>query len=391
MAWNNAAAKQNEGCAPQAPLSGQESIQPTQNSLSGSQMCGGLDRRAKLVDSFYGCIIGKSNALNQVMELVRTVGPTESTALIEGETGTGKELIAGAIHEHSPRRNRSFVKLNCSAIPVGLIESELFGHERGAFTGAFTRKLGRFEVADRGTLFLDEIGDLPLEVQTKLLRVLQEQEFERLGSAVTQRVNVRLIAATNCNLAFMVRDKRFRSDLYYRLNVFPIAVPALRDRPEDIAPLVAHFVETFGRSMKKNILEVPQEAMRAMEEYSWPGNIRELRNFIERSVILTQGPILRAPLKHLVSPPKMTVGNPVTLKDAERAHICRTLEETRGVVAGPRGAAARLGIKRSTLYFRMRKLGIVLPHRSHFTDRASGNDSEASALVKAGPMKLLSA
>ena len=312
----------------------------------------------RLVEDCLAGIVGTSGALNQVVDLVRTVAPTESTVLIEGETGTGKELIARAIHDQSPRRNRPFVKLNCAAIPLGLIESELFGHERGAFTGAVARRAGRFEAADRGTLFLDEIGDLPLELQAKLLRVLQEQEFERLGSSVTQRVNVRLIAATHRDLAAMVHEKQFRSDLYYRLNVFPVPVPPLRERLEDIPLLVMHFVRTCASRMGKHIDKVSNEAMEALIQYSWPGNIRELENFIERSVILSPGSTLCPPLAYLKQTPKSDNGTAVTLEDAERAHICKTLEQTKWRVGGSRGAAVRLGIKRSTLYFRMRKLGI---------------------------------
>jgi len=288
-----------------------------------------------------------------------------STVVIQGETGTGKELIAQMIHRHSARSNRSFVKLNCAAIPLELLESELFGYERGAFTGALNRKTGRFEAADQGSLFLDEIGDIRIELQAKLLRVLQEGEFERLGGNQTLRVNVRVIGATHRDLDELVSSGEFRSDLYYRLNVFPIRIPALRERREDIAPLVMHYVSMFAESMNKNIREVPEEALRAMEDYAWPGNIRELRNFIERSVILSQGPTLHVPLKDLRQAPSVVAGTPVTMKDAEREHICRTLQETKGIVAGPRGAATRLGIKRSTLYFRMRKLGISLPERAY--------------------------
>lgn len=312
----------------------------------------------RLAEDHLSGVVGASGALNQVVDLVRTVAPTESTVLIEGETGTGKELIARAIHGYSPRRNRPFVTLNCAAIPLGLMESELFGHERGAFTGAVARRAGRFEAADRGTLFLDEIGDLPLELQSKLLRVLQEQEFERLGSSVTQRVNVRLIAATHRDLAAMVHEKQFRSDLYYRLNVFPVPVPPLRERFDDIPLLVMHFVRTYASRMGKHIDEVSNEVMEALIQYPWPGNIRELQNFIERSVILSPGSTLCPPLTHLKRTPKSDNGTAVTLEDAERAHICKTLEQTKWVVAGSRGAAVRLGIKRSTLYFRMRKLGI---------------------------------
>jgi formate hydrogenlyase transcriptional activator len=303
-------------------------------------------------------IIGTSGPLQEVLELVRTVAPTNSTVLIDGETGTGKELIARAVHEHSSRRGCPFVKLNCAAIPLGLLESELFGHERGAFTGAVARKVGRFELADHGTLFLDEIGELPLELQAKLLRVLQEREFERLGGTRTLRADVRLIAATNCDLAALVSQKRFRSDIYYRLNVFPIPVPPLRDRVEDIPLLVRHFVRKFADQIGKKIDEVPSEVLEALVNHPWPGNIRELENFIERSVILTSGNVLRPPLESLKRTVELESPRPITLAEAERDHIRRTLEYTRGVVAGPNGAAARLRIKRSTLYFRMQKLGI---------------------------------
>ncbi len=315
-------------------------------------------RKCRADDNGFSGIVGAGEAIRKVLELVRTVAPTNSTALIEGETGTGKELIARAIHEHSTRRDRPFVKLNCAAIPLGLLESELFGHERGAFTGAVARKVGRFECADQGTLFLDEIGDIPLELQPKLLRVLQEGEFERLGSTQTLRVNVRLIAATHCDLAALVLKDGFRSDLYYRLNVFPIPVPALRERMEDIPLLVRHFVETFAEQMGKQMKEVPVEVMRALVSHPWPGNIRELQNFIERSVILTSGEVLQAPLGDLRRNVSAEPAKAITLEEAERAHIRKTLEQTRWVVAGPNGAAARLGIKRSTLYFRMQKLGI---------------------------------
>ena len=303
-------------------------------------------------------IVGSSAALREVLDLVRTVAPTNSTVLIEGETGTGKELIARAIHEHSTRRERPFVRLNCAAIPLGLLESELFGHERGAFTGAVARKVGRFEGADGGTLFLDEIGDIPLELQPKLLRVLQDGEFERLGSTQTLRVNARLVAATNRGLAALVSKKLFRSDLYYRLNVFPIFVPPLRERLEDIPLLVAHFVSTFAKEMGKTIDEIPQAVMQALLSHSWPGNIRELQNFIERSVILTSGDVLRPRLSDLKRAAEAESLGAITMKEAERDHIRKTLEHTHWVVSGPNGAAARLGIKRSTLYFRMQKLGI---------------------------------
>jgi formate hydrogenlyase transcriptional activator len=303
-------------------------------------------------------IVGSSAALMEVLDLVRTVAPTDSTVLIEGETGTGKELIAAAIHAQSKRRDRPLVKLNCAAIPLGLLESELFGHERGAFTGAVARKVGRFEAADRGTLFLDEIGDIPLELQAKLLRVLQEGEFERLGSNQTQRVNVRLVAATNGDLLKLVSEKRFRSDLYYRLNIFPIPLPALRDRAEDIPLLVRHFVSKFAARMQKRIDEISVEAMTVLSDHRWPGNIRELQNFIERSVILTTGKTLRPPLEGLRQVSESESLEAVTLEEAERDHIWKTLKKTNGVVAGSHGAAARLGMKRSTLYYYMQRLGI---------------------------------
>ena len=303
-------------------------------------------------------IIGARGALREVLALVRTVAPTNSTTLIEGETGTGKELVARAIHEHSTRIDRPFVKVNCAAIPLGLLESELFRHERGAFTGAVTRKVGRFEAANQGTLFLDEVGDIPPELQPKLLRVLQDGEFERLGSTQTQRANVRLIAATNKDLAKLVAQNQFRSDLYYRLNVFPIPIPPLRHRSGDIPLLVTHFVGIYSERMNKQIAWIPREAMEALIRHSWPGNVRELQNFIERSVILTSGNVLRPPLDSLKPAAETESLRAITLEDAEREHICKTLEQTRWVIAGHKGAAERLGIKRSTLYFRMQRLGI---------------------------------
>ena len=303
-------------------------------------------------------IIGNSAALESVLEQVEQVAPTDSTVLIQGETGTGKELVARAIHNLSARCGRPFIKLNCAAIPFDLLESELFGHERGAFTGAIAQKIGRFELADKGTLFLDEVGDIPPGLQPKLLRVLQEQEFERLGSTRTHRVDVRLVAATNRNLVEMVKRSQFRNDLYYRLNVFPVPLPPLRARREDIPALVEHFIEIYARRMDKQIEHIPQETMSALIAYQWPGNIRELQNFIERSVILTSGNILCPPLASLRAAAETESLEAVTLEDAERDHIRKILEQTRWVVAGPNGAAARLGIKRSTLYFRMQKLGI---------------------------------
>ena len=302
-------------------------------------------------------IVGSSKSLLKTLELLRTVAPTDSTVLIEGETGTGKELIARAIHSNSKRKDRPFAKLNCAAIPVGLLESELFGHEKGAFTSAVARKIGRFEAADRGTLFLDEIGDIPLELQPKLLRVLQEGEFERLGSTQTLRVDVRVVAATNANLEQMVSEKRFRADLYYRLNVFPIPVPSLRERAADIPALVKHFVAMYAERMNKVIQQIPENVMDLMVTHSWPGNIRELQNLVERSVILTSGPVLSLPFEMLARF-RPRVKEPITLEDAERSHICKILTQTNGVISGANGAATRLGVKRSTLYFRMRKLGI---------------------------------
>jgi formate hydrogenlyase transcriptional activator len=372
MAWGNAVLSKNhndvEACLTergyQADVSASVTAESTSSALFSTVASRGRQAlRSKGVNDGFARIIGASEALREVLDLVRIVAPTDSTALIEGETGTGKELIARAIHEHSSRRDRSFVKLNCAAIPLGLLESELFGHERGAFTGAVACKVGRFETADRGTLFLDEIGDIPLELQAKLLRVLQEGEFERLGSTQTQRVNVRLVAATNRDLADMVSKKQFRNDLYYRLNVVPIAVPPLRDRLQDIPLLVEHFVKTFSEQMGKQIHDVPAEVMEALVSHSWPGNIRELQNFIERSVILSSGNVLYTPLASLKSASVAESLGAITLEDAERDHIRKTLEQTRWVISGPNGAAVRLGIKRSTLYFRMQKLVISRPNR----------------------------
>ncbi|MGE0643622.1 MAG: sigma 54-interacting transcriptional regulator [Nitrospira sp.] len=303
-------------------------------------------------------IIGESPAVKQVLNQVGIVAPTDSTVLILGETGTGKELLARAIHDRSKRRERTFVKLNCAAIPTGLLESELFGHERGAFTGAIATKVGRFELADGGTLFLDEVGDISLELQSKLLRVLQEQEFERLGSTRTIKVSVRLLAATNRDLAEMVTSKLFRSDLYYRLNVFPLTVPALRDRPEDIPLLTRYFTQRFARRMEKRIERIPSDAMDALGRYEWPGNIRELENFIERAVILSQGTSLSVPLLELKTTVRDEHQSVTTLQAAERDHILRALEKTNWIIAGPSGAATLLGMKRSTLQSRMAKLGI---------------------------------
>jgi formate hydrogenlyase transcriptional activator len=290
---------------------------------------------------------------------VESVAATDSSVLIRGETGTGKELIARAIHALSNRRDRALVKLNCSAIPTGLLESELFGHEKGAFTGAISQRIGRFELAHKGTLFLDEVGDIPAELQPKLLRVLQEQEFERLGNTKTQKVDVRLIAATNCDLEQMVADHKYRSDLYYRINGFPITIPPLRERKEDIPELTRFFVQKFGRRMKKQIDTVSAEAMDALIQYHWPGNIRELEHFIERAAIFTQGSVLEVSTAELKSKPMLSDSPVSTLEDSERQHILRTLQDTNWVIGGPNGAAVRLGIKRTTLQAKMNKLGIV--------------------------------
>jgi formate hydrogenlyase transcriptional activator len=312
-------------------------------------------------------IIGNSSTLRRVLQDVETVAATDSTVLIYGETGTGKELIAHAIHNLSPRRERTLVKVNCAAIPMGLLESEFFGHERGAFTGAVDRRIGRFELADKGTIFLDEVEDIPLELQSKLLRVLQEHEFERLGSSRTQRVDVRIIAATNTDLTELVAERKFRSDLYYRLNVFPINVPPLRDRAEDIPLLVHFFANRFAQQMKKKIQSVPKETMAALVSYNWPGNIRELQNLVERGVILSRGSTLEIPLAELKRATRATtqVNTSTTLESVERDHILRILSETRWVIGGPAGAAARLGMNRTTLNHRMRKLGISRPQPQH--------------------------
>jgi formate hydrogenlyase transcriptional activator len=311
-------------------------------------------------------IIGNSAALRKVLRQVEAVAPTGSTVLIYGETGTGKELIARAVHNLSDRRSNAFVKLNCAAIPTGLLESELFGHERGSFTGAVTQRIGRFELASSGTIFLDEVGEIPLDLQPKLLRVLQEKEFERLGSSRTLRTDARLIAATNRDLGAMVGEQTFRSDLFYRLNVFPIRVPALRERTEDIPFLVRHFAQYYARNMKKQIDTISTETMNALVHYPWPGNIREMQNVIERAVILSRGPVLHVPSSDLKSriPETGDSNGFATLEEVERRHILSVLEQTNWVFAGPHGAAARLGIKRPTLQFRMQKLGIARPRRS---------------------------
>jgi formate hydrogenlyase transcriptional activator len=306
-------------------------------------------------------IIGKSPVLEKVLEQVERVAPADSTVLIEGETGTGKELIARAIHNLSSRCGRAFIKLNCAAIPLDLLESELFGHEKGAFTGAIAQKVGRFELADKGTLFLDEVGDLPLALQPKLLRVLQEQEFERLGSARTHSVDIRLVTATNRDLAEMVQRGEFRSDLYYRLNVFPLMLPPLRARREDIPALVTHFAETLGRRLGREIEYIPPETMSALSSYHWPGNIRELQNLIERAVILSNHGVLPNPLPAAGSQTAAVPAAATTLRDSERTLILHTLEAARWVIGGPNGAAAKLGLKRTTLICKMQKLAISRP------------------------------
>jgi formate hydrogenlyase transcriptional activator len=320
-------------------------------------------------------IIGNSAALESVLEQVEQVASTDSTVLIEGETGTGKELIAHAIHNASQRFGRPFIKLNCAAIPLDLLESELFGHEKGAFTGAIAQKIGRFEMADKGTLFLDEVGDIPSVLQPKLLRVLQEQEFERLGSGRTHKVDVRLVAATNRNLVKMVARGQFRSDLYYRLNVFPILLPALRERREDIPALVTHFVKLFSRRMGKQVDSIPPETMAAFQCYSWPGNIRELQNLVERAVILSRDGVLPNPLHKKQTEPMIpsllrpgTFQSSMTLEDSDRALIVETLEQVGWIVGGPHGAAAKLRLKRTTLLAKMRRLGIFRPILREGTD-----------------------
>src|SRR6202795_2605406 len=313
-------------------------------------------------------IIGTSAALRSVLDLVRVVAPTDATVLINGETETGKELIAEAIHKCSGRSNGPFVKVNCAAIPAGLLESELFGHERGAYTGAVTRGIGRFERANRGTLFLDEIGDLPLELQPKLLRVIQEKQFERLGGAATIRTDVRVICATHRDLAEMVDERQFRADLFYRLSVFPIELPPLRQRPEDILLLVRHFAMSYADRVRKPITAIADEFMAALTRHPWRGNVRELQNFIERSVILSTGAILNGSLPELTYTPKSDAL--ITLEEAERSHILQTLLRTEGVVGGPNGAAARLGLKRTTLISMMRRLSISPGKRSEAPARS---------------------
>jgi formate hydrogenlyase transcriptional activator len=309
-------------------------------------------------------IVGNSTALRHVLRQVEIVAPTDATVLLLGETGTGKELVAGAIHDASGRSRRSFIKVNCAAIPSGLLESELFGHERGAFTGAIAQRIGRFELGDGGTLFLDEVSEIPLELQPKLLRVLQEHEFERLGGTRTINIDVRLIAATNRDLAGMVEGRCFRDDLYYRLNVFPIAIPPLRERPEDIDALVDHFVGQFARRMNRRIDVIPSDTREALRHHPWRGNVRELENVIQRAVILSPGGRLTLPPLRVESPPRPAHNGGETLEGVERAHVTRVLEETRWVIGGPRGAAARLGVKRTTLQSMLKRFGLPLPREA---------------------------
>jgi formate hydrogenlyase transcriptional activator len=310
--------------------------------------------------SFLETIVGRRGGLRSILSEVEAVAPTNATVLITGETGTGKEVIARAIHELSPRRNRNLVKVNCAAMPAGLLESELFGHERGAFTGAINSHVGRFALADRGTLFLDEIGDMPLELQPKLLRVLQEREYEAVGSTRTTRVDVRVVSATNRDLRHMVLDREFREDLYYRLNIFPIALPALRDRKADIPEFLRYFVEQFATSMDKTIDTIPDETMRAIVRHPWPGNIRELQNYVARGVIRSRGGVFESPAPEKCEPAPPEITNP-TLEDKVRKEILTACQRANWKLGGPRGAAARLGLKRTTLFYKMKRLGIAPP------------------------------
>jgi len=373
MPWGNAVLAENqndvEACLAEQAYDADIPTRGTAESTSSASFSAVVSRESQAMkgktgnDTFEG-IMGASRLLREVLDLVRTVAPTDSTVLIEGETGTGKELIARAIHNTSPRSARPFVKLNCSAIPFDLLESELFGHEKGAFTGAIAQKIGRFEMADTGTLFLDEIGDLPLALQPKLLRVLQEQEFERLGSGRTHRINVRVVAATHRDLMEMVRRNEFRSDLYYRLNVFPVVLPPLRERREDIPQLASHFVEVFSRRMGKRIDHIPQNILDTFISYSWPGNVRELQNLSERAVIRSNNGELANPLAVLDKNPVALTVRPTqsSFSDSTRALILRALQATGWIIGGPDGAAARLGLKRTTLIAKMKKLEIVRPN-----------------------------
>ena len=344
---------------------------PFEEGYNGTQSLESSEDNGSLADeprseAGFEQIIGRCTAMRRVLQQVEVVAPTDSGVLIQGETGTGKELVAQAIHNRSARRDRPFIKVNCAAIPSGLLESELFGHEKGAFTGAIMRKPGRFELADKGTLFLDEVGDIPLELQAKLLRVLQEREFERLGSARTQQVDVRVVAATHRDLKQMVEEGAFRSDLYYRLHVFPLTVPALRDRSEDIPFIVRHFVAKYSQRMNRRIETISPRTMEVLKNYAWPGNVRELQNFIERAVILSPGTALSAPLDELTqetvqsSQAQSSQTHLSTLEEMEREHVLRALKESNWVTGGLNGAAAKLGMKRTTLAYRIRKLGIAV-------------------------------
>lgn len=396
MTWGNAVLSENHDVEVFVTERGYEAEIPTCATAESTSSAlfstvARSDRHAKQSvggnDGFEG-IVGTSGSLREVLDLVRTVAPTDSTVLIEGETGTGKELIARAIHNISPRSGHPFVRLNCAAIPFDLLESELFGHEKGAFTGAFAQKIGRFEMADQGTLFLDELGDIPLALQPKLLRVLQEQEFERLGSGRTHRINVRVVAATHRDLAEMVRRNEFRSDLYYRLNVFPVVLPPLRERQQDISHLVSHFVEVFGRKMGRRITCIPNETLSALIAYPCPGNVRELQNLIERAVILSNNGVLPNPLptsgKNAVTNPlPVPDKNPLTItpsqgtfNDSTRALILHALRQAGWVIGGPYGAAVRLGLKRTTLIAKMKKLGISRLVRRRDMTRLPGTPVE---------------
>ena len=327
--------------------------------MTGFKTIGPGDREDK--GRHFDQIVGQSAALEAVLEKVELVAPTASTVLIRGETGTGKELIAKAIHNISPRYDRPFVKVNCAAIPLDLLESELFGHERGAFTGAISQKIGRFELADQGTLFLDEVGDIPLQLQPKLLRVLQEQEFERLGNARTHRVNVRVVAATHRDLENMVKRSEFRDDLYYRLNVFPVLLPPLRARNEDIPALITYFVDLYARQIGKRIEQIPEETMLSLRSYNWPGNVRELQNLIQRAVILSRDGVLPNPLPSNHLETVTVTSKSAALKEVDRALILQALESACWMIGGPEGAAAKLGLKRTTLFYKMKKFGISRP------------------------------
>jgi formate hydrogenlyase transcriptional activator len=397
MAWGNVVLSENqndvEAClleqAYEADIPTRGTAESTSSALFSNVVSRGRQaKKSRDANEGFEGIVGASRGFQEVLDLVRTVAPTNSTVLIQGETGTGKELIAQAVHNLSPRCGRPFIKLNCAAIPFDLLESELFGHERGAFTGAIAQKIGRFELADKGTLFLDEVGDIPLALQPKLLRVLQEQEFERLGSGRTHHVDVRLVAATHRDLAQMVKRNEFRDDLYYRLNVFPIHLPPLRERRQDIGLLISHFVEMFGQRMGKYIHQIPKETLDALTSYTWPGNVRELQNLIERAVILSNNGVLPNPLP---TSDKNAVTNPLpvsdkspltvtpsqgTFNDSTRALILQALREAGWVIGGPYGAATRLGLKRTTLIAKMKKLGISRLVRRRDMTRLPGTPAE---------------